>query len=69
MNLLTFKTWDKVKDGKFKYGCSLKNLVFRGEVPENPIYRVELPKKGAWTVSRFKGKLDKKDGGGVFERD
>ena len=45
MNLLTFKIWDKVKDGKFKYGCSLKNLVFRGEVPENPIYR--LPGKSS----------------------
>ena len=67
MNLVTFKICDKVKDRKFKYGGSLKNLVFRGQVPEKPIYRVELPQKGAWTVSRFKGKLDKNNGGGAFE--
>ena len=26
-----------------------------------------MPKKGAWTVCRFKGELGKKEGGGLFE--
>ena len=55
MNLVTFKIWNKVKDGKFKYGGSLKNLVFRGEVPEKPIYRVELPKKGVGQSPDLRG--------------
>ena len=62
MNLVTFKIWNKVKDGKFKYGGSLKNLVFRGEVPEKPIYRVELPKKGVGQFPDLRGSLTKKVG-------
>ena len=46
-NLVTFKRYDGVKDGKFEnYGGSLKNLIFRGGVHQKPIYREELPKKG-----------------------
>ena len=44
-------------------GGSLKNLIFRRSVPEKPIYRVELPKKAAWIISRFKRGLAKKRGG------
>ena len=50
---------------------STKNLVTfkRWErVKEYPIYRGELPEKGAaWTVWRFKRGLGEKEGGGVFE--
>ena len=38
---------------------------FLGGVHEKPIYRGELPKKGAWTVCRFKGRLGTKEGKGV----
>ena len=44
-------------------GGLLKNLIFRRSVPEKPIYRVELPKKAAWIISRFKEGLAKKRGG------
>ena len=36
-NLGTFKRWDVVKDEKFYYGVSLKNLIFRREVHKKPI--------------------------------
>ena len=42
-------------------GGLLKNLIFR-RVYEKPIYRGELPKRGAWTVCRFKRSLAKKRG-------
>ena len=45
-NLVTFKSWDGVKDEKFDYGGSLKNLIFCGEFHEKPIYRGKLPKSG-----------------------
>ena len=47
-NLVTFKSWDGVKDENFKYyEGSLKNLTFRGGWGhEKPIYREELPQKG-----------------------
>ena len=32
-NLVTFKRWDGVKDEKFN-GSSLKNPIFRGELPK-----------------------------------
>ena len=32
------------------------------------IYRGGLPKKGAWTVCRFKKRLDEKERNDVFER-
>ena len=38
-------------------GGSLENRIFMGrEVPEKPLYRGVLPKRGggAWTVSKFK---------------
>ena len=39
-----------------------------GGVCKKPIYGGKLPKKErAWTVYRFKGGLDKNEGGGVFE--
>ena len=39
-----------------------------GGVHEKQIYRGELPKKGrTWTVSKFKGGLAEKRGGGLFE--
>ena len=52
---------------------ALKNSIFRGGgVPKKPIYRKELPKKGAWTVCRFfwggRGGAWQKRGGGAFER-
>ena len=51
-------------------GIHWKIWFLRG-VHEKPIYRGELPKKGAWTVYRFKGGWGggggKKEGGGVFE--
>ena len=31
-------------------------------VHEKPVYRGELPKSGAWTVWKFKGKLGEKEG-------
>ena len=35
---------------------------------EKPIYRGELPRKwGAWTVWKFKERLDEKEWDGVFE--
>ena len=38
-----------------------------GGVHEKQIYRGELPKKGrTWTVSKFKGGLAEKRGGGSF---
>ena len=50
-------------------GIHWKIWFLRG-VHEKPIYRGELPKKGAWTVYRFKGGGGggggKKEGGGVF---
>ena len=42
-------------------GIHWKIWFLRG-VHEKPIYRGELPKKGAWTVYRFKG------GGGVEKK-
>ena len=47
-NLVTFKSWDGVKDENFKYyEGSLKNLTFRGGWGhEKPLYREELPQKG-----------------------
>ena len=67
-NLVTFKRWDGVKAEKFwYYGGSLKNLIFRRGVSRKPIYRRGLPKKGAWSVCRFKEGLGKKEGDGIFE--
>ena len=45
-NLVTSKKWDGVKDEKFYYGREQKNLIFRKEVHEKPIYKGKLPKKG-----------------------
>ena len=52
-------------------GGSLKNSIFKGggEFPEKPVYWGELPKNGGgggWAVSKFKGGLAKKRGGGYF---
>ena len=44
-NLVTFKRWDGVKDEKFLYGSSLKNLIFRGCM-KNQYIGGELPKRG-----------------------
>ena len=56
-----------MKDEKLQhFWGSQKNQIFR-EGYEKPIYIGALPKKReAWTVCRFKGELDKKEGG-VFE--
>ena len=48
------------------YGGLLKNPIFRGEVHEKPMYREELPKKGVWTVCKFKGGAWHKGGSLVF---
>ena len=41
----------------------MKNWAFKGGgVHETPIQREGLPKKGAWTVCRFKGGLARKRG-------
>ena len=54
-NLVTFKTWDGVKDENFLYyGYSLKYPIFR-VVNEKPINRGNCLKRGVWTVCRFKG--------------
>ena len=62
-NLVTFKRWDEVKDSGSH---------------EKLIYRRELPKKGAWTVCRLKGRggqkrgevlLRRGDGGRVIPQD
>ena len=37
------------------------------KVPEKQIYRGNCLKRGSWTGCRFKGGLDEKEGGGVFE--
>ena len=59
-NLVTFERWDLVKNEKFKcYVGSLKKCNFYGG-HEKPIYRGRFPKKGAWTVCKFKGGLVKK---------
>ena len=59
-NLLTFKRWDGAKDEKFQYNeGSLKNPKFRRGSRRTNI-QGELPKKGAWTVYRFKRGLGKK---------
>ena len=43
----------------------MKNWAFKGGgVHETPIQREGLPKKGAWTVCRFKGGLGGGGGGG-----
>ena len=58
-NLVTFKRWNGVKVGKFKYfGCSLKNPICRGErCSRKPIYRGNCVERGGatWAVIRFKG--------------
>ena len=46
-------------------GIHWKIWFLRG-VHEKPIYRGELPKKGAWTVCRFKGRLGTKEGEGCW---
>ena len=47
-------------DEKFKYyGGSLKNLIFKGRVVKNQYIGGNCLKKGAWTVLRFKGVLEK----------
>ena len=41
-------------------GCSLKNLIFSGGFPKKQYIKGSYPKRGAWTVFRFKGGLAKK---------
>ena len=48
-------------------GVHWKIWFLGGGLTKNQYRGDELPKKGAWTVCRFKGGLGKKDGGGVFE--
>ena len=64
-NLVTFKRWDGVKNKKFE--ITEKSVFFGGGgVVTKTQYMGggELPKKGggAWTISRFRGGLGKKDG-------
>ena len=67
-NLVTIKRWDEVKDEKFQYyGRSLEKPIFMG-FHEKPMYRGELPRKGAWTVWRFKGGGRRAGGGSAKKR-
>ena len=69
-NIVTFKSWDAIKDERFYYyEGSPKNSIFRGRGHEKSIYREELFEKGeAWTVSKFKGEDLAKERGVVFLR-
>ena len=46
-------------------GGPLKNQIFRGGLPEKPIYREKMPKKGGLVqFPDLRGELGKKRGGG-----
>ena len=48
-------------------GVQWKTWFLGGTVHKKPIYRGNCLKRGAWTVCKFKGGLDKKERGGVFK--
>ena len=70
-NSVTFKRWDGVKDQRFWYcrGFTEKSDIGGewGGVPEKPIYREELLKKGGLGQFPDLGGAWQKKGGGVFE--
>ena len=67
-NLVAFKRKDEFKDEKRQYfRISLKNPTFRRGVHKKTDIEGRLPKKGAWTVCRFKEAAWQERGGVVFE--
>ena len=66
-NLVTFKPWDGVKDGKFKYyGGSLKNLIFKGEGSQKTNVGICLKSGNLGQFADLRGAWQKR-GGDVFE--
>ena len=61
-NLVTFKRWMGLRMKSFSIMGVHWKIRFLGEIHEKPIYSEGLPKKGAWTVFRFKKGFSKKEG-------
>ena len=60
-NSVIFKRWDGVKDEKISILCGVHCKMFRVGFPKNQYIVGNCLKRGTWTVSRFKGRLGKKE--------